>query len=164
MITALLLSLALMAALSLLLFAAVALVQDKRLFTSAPKDIQAAVQPKPERFAGQQVLGWLLLVFAVACYPAAFIIGAREGAHKGFGFWQFFLRFFLMLMLNKAFDVAFFDWYLLCRSRFFPRYFPETEKLLGPHLFGYNRKEHLLHVVLFIPACLLMAWLATVFF
>lgn len=53
---------------------------------------------------------------------------------------------------------------MLCRSRFFPRYFPETEKLLGPHLFGYNRKEHLLHVVLFIPACLLMAWLATVVF
>ena len=54
--------------------------------------------------------------------------------------------------------------YMLCCSRFFPRYFPETEKLLGPHLFGYNRKEHLLHVVLFIPACLLMAWLANVVF
>ena len=37
----LLLSLILMAALFLMLYAAVALVQDKRLFTSAPKDIQA---------------------------------------------------------------------------------------------------------------------------
>lgn len=37
----LLLSIILMAALFLMIFAAVALVQDKRLFTSAPKDIQA---------------------------------------------------------------------------------------------------------------------------
>ena len=96
MMITLLLSLALMGALFLLLFAAVALVQDKRLFTSAPKVIQAAVRPKPERFPGQHVLGWLFLVIAVLCYPAAFFIGAREGAQQGFGFWQLFLRFFLI--------------------------------------------------------------------
>lgn len=43
MVTTLILSLALMAAFFLMLFAAVALVQDRRLFKSAPKDIQAAV-------------------------------------------------------------------------------------------------------------------------
>ena len=164
MIITLFLSLALMAALFLLLYAAVALVQDKRLFTSAPKDIQAAVRPKPERFSGQHALGWLLLALAVLCYPAAFAYGAWEGAQQSFNFWQFFLRFFLMLILNKAFDVLFFDWFLLCHSRFFPRYYPETGSLVGPHLFGYNRKEHLLHTVLFVPACLLLAWLASAVF
>ena len=43
MVTTLILSLALMAAFFLMLFAAVALVQDRRLFKSAPKDIQASV-------------------------------------------------------------------------------------------------------------------------
>ncbi len=160
----LLLSLFLMAALFLLLFAAVALVQDRRLFASAPKEIRAAVRPKPERFPGQHALGWGLLTLALLCYPAAFFFGAWEGARQDFTFWQFFLRFFLMLILNKAFDIAFFDWYLLCRSRFFPQYYPETAKLVGPHLFGYNRKEHLLHTVLFVPACLLLAWLASAVF
>ena len=164
MAVTLFLSILLMAALFLLLYAAVALIQDRRLFTSAPKVIQAAVQPKPERFPGQHILGWLLLALAVLCYPAAFVYGAWEGAREGFGFWRFFLRFLLMLLLNKAFDVLFFDWFLLGHSRFFPRYYPETEKLVGPHHFGYNRKDHLTHVILFVPACLLLAWLATVIF
>ena len=49
MLLTVVLSLVMMASLFLMLYAAVALVQDKRLFTSAPKDIQAAVQPKAER-------------------------------------------------------------------------------------------------------------------
>ncbi len=67
MMITMLLSLALMAALFLMLFAAGSPVQNKRLFTSAPKDIQAAVRPKPERFPGQHVLGRLPLVIAVVC-------------------------------------------------------------------------------------------------
>ena len=61
MLLTVVLSLVMMASLFLMLYAAVALVQDKRLFTSAPKDIQAAVQPKAERFPGAHVLGWFLL-------------------------------------------------------------------------------------------------------
>ena len=34
----------------LLLYAAVALIQDKRFFTTAPKDIQEAALDHPERF------------------------------------------------------------------------------------------------------------------
>ena len=45
----LLLSLVLILALCLLLYAAVALIQNRKLFTTAPKDIQAAAKDHPER-------------------------------------------------------------------------------------------------------------------
>lgn len=66
-------------------------------------------------------------------------------------------RSFIILMLNKSFEVktmkkikkiSFFDFFLLCRSNFFPRFYPETKPVLGPHLFGYNKKTHILHIAL----------------
>lgn len=57
-----LLSLLAILGISLMLFSAVALVQDKRLMGSAPKEAQELVQAKPERFKGQHILGWVLLL------------------------------------------------------------------------------------------------------
>ena len=62
MIITLILSLALIAALIVMLLATVILVQDKRLFTTAPKDIQAAAKEHPERFPGAKAVGWVLIV------------------------------------------------------------------------------------------------------
>ena len=161
MFITLLLSAVLMAALFLLLYAGVALIQGKRFFSSAPKAVQEAVRPKPERFRGQHALGWVLAVTALLLFPAAFLCGAWEGTRQGFTFWQFVPRFAAMLYPLKAFDILVFDWVLLCHGHFFPRYYPEVRPVLGPRLFGYNRKEHLTHMALFIPAALLMAWAAT---
>lgn len=52
----LLLSLLPMASLFLMIWAAVALVQSKKLFTTAPKDIQAAALEHEERFPGARIL------------------------------------------------------------------------------------------------------------
>ena len=57
MLVTLILSIIIMAALFLLLWGAVGFVQEKKFFTSAPKDIQAAVKEHSERFPGQKVLG-----------------------------------------------------------------------------------------------------------
>ena len=58
----LILSIILMAALVLMLYAAVALIQSKKLFGSAPKDIQAAITEHKEWFPGARLLGWKLLI------------------------------------------------------------------------------------------------------
>lgn len=76
MLLTLILSIILMAAFFLMLFAAVALVQDRRLFKSAPKDIQAVVLEHKERFRGARVIGWILLIIAVLTLPSAFLYGA----------------------------------------------------------------------------------------
>ena len=67
------LSLVLMAALFVLIYAAVGLIQNNKLFTTAPKDIQAAAAEHPERFPGARILGWKL---AVLCLLAVFPFAA----------------------------------------------------------------------------------------
>ena len=109
MIVTFLLSFVLMAALFLLIWVAVALVQSKKLFTTAPKDIQAAALEHEERFPGARILGWTLLVILAAVFLGAFVYGGWEGLQQGYGFWQFFGRFLTMLYLLKAFDIICLD-------------------------------------------------------
>lgn len=137
-----------MAGLFIMLYAGVALIQDKRFFTSAPKEVQAAVQPRDERFPGAHALGWCLIALSFTLFIGAVVLGGWDGIRNGFPYWKFLVRFTAMLWLLKAYDIMFFDFVLLCRSSFFPRFYPETKPALGPHLFGYNKKTHILHIVL----------------
>ena len=59
------------------------------------------------------------------------------------------------------FDIGFFDWFLLCNAglNFFPRFYPETKAVLGHHLFGYNWKTHLAHIIATFPVSALLAWI-----
>ncbi len=148
MLVTLSLSLVMMAGLFLMLYAAVALVQDKRFFTSAPKDVQEAVLPKPERFPSAHKLGWRLIIVSVVLMAWSLYYAGADGVGSGFTFWRLFFRYLVMLLLLKAFDVLFFDLVLLCHSNFFPRYYPEVKGVVGPHQFGYNWKTHLLHAAL----------------
>ena len=152
------------AGLFLLLWGAVGFVQDKRFFSSAPKEIQEAAQPKPERFAGQHVLGWCMLILALAMMLGAVVLGVWHSIRSGFTFAQFFIRFLIMFLGMKAFDILVFDWFLLCHSGFFPHYFPEVRQIVGPHLFGYNLKSHLAEITAYVIASVLIALLCTVIF
>ncbi len=154
-------ALILMAALFLMLWAAVALVQWRKLFTTAPKDIQAAVLDHPERFSGARALGWCCLVLCVLAYVGAFVYAGWDGLRQGYGFWQFFGRLLTMLYLVKAFDIIALDCFLLTKSHFFQHYYPETEGCAGYHQFGFNRKEQLTRIVLFPFVSLLLAWICT---
>ncbi len=50
-----------MAAYFLLLYAGVGLIQEKKFFSSAPREVFAAVpERKAERFRGAHILGWCL--------------------------------------------------------------------------------------------------------
>lgn len=48
----------------LLLYAGVGLIQDKRFFSSAPKEDLAVNPDRKERFRGAHILGWMLGIFA----------------------------------------------------------------------------------------------------
>lgn len=135
------LSIVLMGALFLLLYAAVAFIQDRRFFTTAPKDIQAVAQDHPERFAGQRIIGWILAITALAMFVIAFYLAGYDGLKNGFNFMQFFTRYLTMLYLLKAFDIICLDWYLLTQSHFFQHYYPETEGCEGYHSFGLTTKN-----------------------
>lgn len=157
----LLCSLVLMVDFFLMLWAAVALVQSKKLFTTAPKDIQAAIRERPERFPSARALGWCCLVLCVLAFGGIFVYAGWDGLRHGYSFWQFFGRFLIMLYLLKAFDIVCFDWLLLTKSHFFQHYYPETEGCAGYHQFGFNWKEQLTKIVLFPFVALLLAWICT---
>ncbi len=141
----------------LLMYAAVALIQDKRFFTTAPKDIQAAALEHPERFPGAHALGWALAIISLLAMIGAFIFSGWDGVKNGFSFRQHWMRFAVMLYLWKAFDIVCLDWLLLTKSRFFQHFYPETEGCAGYNQFGFNRKEQLIRLAVFPFAAALMA-------
>lgn len=162
MLITILCSLMLMLGYFLMLFGAVAFIQDKRLFSSAPKEIQAVIpETRPEKFRGQHVVGWLVVALAALLFIGAVVLAAWDGVVNRFGFLGFFLRFFVMLYAMEIYDIVFFDWVLLCHSNFYPRYCPECAGLVGPQLFGFNKQTHIMHFVVYIPLCAIAAWLCT---
>ncbi|MBQ7581976.1 MAG: hypothetical protein IJU25_04075, partial [Lachnospiraceae bacterium] len=54
------------AAITLMLIAAVAFIQNKKFFTSAPKEAQdALIQRDEELFYGAKIMGWGLMIFSM---------------------------------------------------------------------------------------------------
>ena len=152
-----------MAAYFLILYAGIAFIQDKRFFSSAPKENLAAIPDKKERFRGAHAIGWCIAAIAILMFAGALVLAAWDGVKNGFGFGQFFARFLAMLYLMEIYDICFFDWVLLCHSNFFPHFYPELKGVVGPHQFGYNKKSHLLHFAVYIPLCAAIAWVCTLF-
>ena len=134
----------------LLLYGAVGFIQDKRFFASAPQENLAAIHDHKERFRGAHALGWVNEGLAV-----------WDGVRNQFGFGAFFARFLFMLYAMEVYDIAFFDWVLLCRSNFFPHFYPELKGVVGPHMFGYNKRTHLIHFAIYLPASAAAAALCT---
>ena len=84
-----------------------------------PEDVQEKLRPRLESLpmTPKRVLGWIILVLFVAGYFALFIVGGIDGMKHGFTFWQFFLRFFTIGAVIKAFDILALDWFLLTKTR-----------------------------------------------
>jgi uncharacterized membrane protein len=157
MLLTLLLTLVFILAVCLLLYAAVALIQDRRFFTSAPKDIQAAAYDHPERFPAAHILGWKLAVISLLAMVGVFVYGGWDGVKNGFSFRQHWLRFAVMLYLWKVFDIVCLDWLLLTKSHFFQHFYPETAGCAGYDQFGFNRKGQMIRLAVFPFAAALMA-------
>ncbi len=164
MVLTLVLSIVFIASIVLMLWSAVALVQKKALFSSAPKDVQAAIiERKEERFRGARALGWALIAVSVLGIAFALLFGAYNGVQNRFTFRQFFIRFLLMLCIYKAFDIICFDWLLLTKSRFFQHYYPEIEGCEGLNKYGFNLKSQIIKLIVFPFVALFAAWICTFF-
>ena len=112
-----------MAAYFLLLYAGVGLIQEKKFFSSAPREVFAAVpERKAERFRGAHILGWYLGILAMLLFLGAAVLAAWDGVRNGVTFGAFFTRYLVILYVMEAYDILFFDWVLLCHSNFFPHF------------------------------------------
>ena len=131
-----------MAAYFLLLYAGVGLIQEKKFFSSAPREVFAAVPERnAERFRGAHILGWYLGILAMLLFLGAAVLAAWDGVRNGVTFGAFFTRYLVILYVMEAYDILFFDWVLLCHSNFFPHFYHEVKGIAAPQLFGYNKKS-----------------------
>lgn len=152
-------------AITLMMFAAVAFIQDKKFFSSAPKEAQAALLPREkELFYGAKAIGWTLIVFCFLMIIGVGVISIWDGFRSEFTFWQFFLRFVLIFTIYKIYDMVCFDYFLLLKFHFFQFYFPETESVYSNRKYGYNIRSQLLKLLVIFPAAsALAAWVCTLF-
>ena len=153
------------AAITLLLISGVAFVQDTRLFSSAPKEAREVLQPRnKELFYGARIMGWVLIILSIVMILGVGVVSIWDGFRSDYSFTQFFLRFLLIFTIYKAYDMIFFDWFLLCRFHFFQHYYPEVERVYTGRRYGFNIRSQLLKLLVLFPAVsALAAWLCTLF-
>ena len=156
-------------AISLLLISAVAFIQydgtNKWFFSSAPKEALEILKPRNEElFYGARTMGWVMLILSVLMILGVVVISVWDGFKSGYSFTQFFLRFVLIFTIYKAYDMIFFDWFLLCKFHFFQYFYPEVESVYNGRKYGYNLKSQLLKLFVIFPAAsAIAAWICTRF-
>lgn len=138
-------------AILLMLYSGVALIQNKKLFSSAPYDIQEAIGEHEERFRGAHLIGWILFIVSIVLITCSLAYGAWDGIRNNFTLWDFFIRFFVMFELYKLFDMIFIDWFLLTKSNFYQHYYPETRGCESYSHYGFNLKSQLLKLIVIFP-------------
>ncbi len=141
------------AAITLMLLSAVAFIQKKELFSSAPREAREAILPREkELFAGARTIGWTLMLFSVLMILGTGIVSVWDGFRSGYGVGQFFTRFVLIFTICKVYDMVCFDYFLLMKFRFFQHYYPETESVYPLKKYGFNLKSQLLKLLVIFPA------------
>ena len=153
------------AAITLMLISAVTLIQNEKFLSSAPKEALELLKPRnKEAFYGARAMGWVLMTISILMILGVGFISIWDGFRCGYSFWQFFLRFVLIFTIYKAYDMIFFDWFLLCRFHFFQFYYPEIEPVYNGRKYGYNLKSQLLKLIVIFPAAsALAAWICSMF-
>ncbi len=147
----------------ILLLGAVGIVQNKKFFSSAPKEIKDAVTEKMERFKHQHVLGYIMLILAFVLLLSPIGYQIYYSIKNDVYYWFIVVRIIIMLFGLELFDIILFDYVLLCHSNFFPHYYPEVKNIVGPHLFGYNKWVHIRHFIIYIIAAFIIAWICILF-
>lgn len=133
------------------------------LISFFPEDVQERLRPRVENkpMTFKRFMGWVILAAFCILYIGLFVYGAADGIKNGYSFWQFLLRFLIMGASIKVFDIVFFDYFILTRTRFFQHFFPETEGCRGWKDFGFNRKQQIRQCILIPVCCLICAFICT---
>ena len=147
MLMTLLLTLCNIILLCLMILTATVFMPYRGLAKNFPKDVQKALQPRLDEIdrlpKAPRIFGGILIIAMFLLFLAVFIIGGIDGINHSFTFGQHLLRFLMIAFGVKAFDMIALDYFLLTKTNFFPRFFPETQGCAGWQQFGYNRKQHL---------------------
>ena len=148
-------------AISLMLLSAVAFIQDKKFFSSAPKEAQEVIKPRDEElFYGARTIGWTLMIMSFIMILGVGVVSIWDGLRSDFTFLQFFIRFVMIFTIYKIYDMVCFDYFLLMKFRFFQFYFPEVDSAYENRKYGYNIISQLIKLFIIFPvASAIAAWI-----
>lgn len=128
-----------------------------------PEDIREKGKDHPEPPKYKQMIAHSILgVFGIAFIGAIVFLGV-DGLRRGYGYWQLFGRFMLVLYMNKAFDILVQDQWLVLSTNFFRRIFPETADCEGWHDRSFNTKNQIIRLIAFPFLCMLTAGIFMIF-
>ncbi len=135
MIITILLTVIMCILLFLMIWSAAFFLPWKRLMDFFPEDIkEKAVDHKPP-FKTAPVIGWICMILCMIGFIGVIVYGGWDGVQRSYSFWQFLLRFLVILFGVKAFDIIALDYILITKTHFFQHYLPETENCAGYHNF-----------------------------
>ena len=153
-----------MAAYFLLLYAGVGLIQEKKFFSYAPREVFAAVpERKAKRFRGAHILGWYLGILAMLLFLGAAVLAAWDGVRNGVTFGAFFARYLVILYVMEAYDILFFRLGAAVPFELLSSFLPRGQGHRCPAAVRVQQKAHLTHFLLYIPLSAALAWVCTLF-
>lgn len=144
-----------------MIWAGVAFHALPKLLGFMPKDIQEKLKNHKQPFKGAKAVGLTIIIICVIVLIGTITYAILDGTRNDFGFWQFWMRFLVILYGEKLFDIVFLDYFLITKTHFFQHYWPETEGCEGYHQFGFNRNEQVVRIVSYPFLCALIAWICT---
>ncbi len=167
MVLTLILTVALMILLFLSVWVAAIFMPFAALAKNFPEDVQERLKPRlaelEKRPFKEKFIGQIIFILCMTSMLVVMLIGGIDGIHQKYNYWQFLLRFLIMGIGVKAFDIIGLDFFLLTKTHFFQHYLPETEGCAGWQDFGYNRKVQLKQCIMIPICCAVWAWICTLF-
>ena len=80
MLLTIILAVAVCATITLMMFSAAAFIQDKKMFSSAPKEFRDVIKARDkELFYGARAIGWILMVFSFLMLIGSCVIAIWDG-------------------------------------------------------------------------------------
>ena len=139
--------------------------QDKRFFSSAPKENLDAIPDKKERFRGAHVIGWIIGILAILMFAGAFVLAAWDGVRKTASDSTGSSRGFIAILLHHgALRHCVLRLGACSATRTFSRTsIREPKGVVESHQFGYNKKSHITHFIVYIPVCAALAGICMLF-
>lgn len=147
----------------LAIWGAAAFMPPRRVSKWLSKDLREVMNKLPDKSKFSTFVGTVILALGCLIYAGAIIYVAYDGIKNGFSFWNFFVRFMIIMYCVKAFDIIVLDWFLITKTKFFQHFYPETEGNPGYSQFGFNKKQQITRIVLFPFICLGMAGICMLF-
>jgi len=122
----------------------------KFIIKTAPKDIQERLKNRENPPLWKSVIGIVLALMCLTGIIWILVYAGINAIETNMTLWQIFLRYLILFVGYKLFDIIVFDWLLLTKLNIYQHFFPEIIGCESMQKFGFNFKNQVIKIFLFI--------------